>query len=131
MTPTRRIYSRRYGWHVWGSFILQGWLKLCQWHRKTCLRHFVSSRESCLLTPVWSLIFEGIVLSTCETHDEAKLWLQVFEDFHTGLRETKFRIQRVEPAGNATRIVLQLGCDRALTPWCDMGQSPLVQPEEG
>lgn len=49
---------------------------------------------------------------------------QVFDDRRSGLRETEFQIQRIEPAGtSATRVVLQLGCDRTLTSWCDLQQA--------
>lgn len=57
----------------------------------------------------------------------ANLEPRVHDDNRSGLRQTKFRVVRVQPAQNATRIVLQLGCDRALTPWCEQPGSPEEQ----
>lgn len=51
----------------------------------------------------------------------ANLEPRVHDDNLTGLRETKFQVQRIEPFANATRIVIQPACDRAVTPWCDQG----------
>lgn len=48
----------------------------------------------------------------------ANLEPRVHNDNRTGLRQTLFQMQRVEPVGNATRIVIELACDRELTPWC-------------
>lgn len=46
---------------------------------------------------------------------------RVHDDNFTGLRETSFQVRRIGPFANATRIVIQPACDRALTPWCDQG----------
>ena len=64
----------------------------------------------------------------------ANLEPRVHDDNRSGLRETRFRVQRIEPVwgSNATRIVLQLGCDRVLTPWCEQAPaSSLLQPANG
>lgn len=49
----------------------------------------------------------------------ANLRPQVHNDNRTGLRETRFIVQRIDPMRNATRIVIELACDRLLTPWCE------------
>lgn len=60
-----------------------------------------------------------VVSSAPGASDWANLQPGIFSDRRSGLRETNFQIQRIEAAShNATRILLQLGCDRKLTPWC-------------
>ena len=49
----------------------------------------------------------------------ANLHPQVHNDNRTGLREMRFRLQRIDPVGNATHVVIELECDRSLTPWCE------------
>lgn len=49
----------------------------------------------------------------------ANLEPRVHDDNRSGLRETRFRVLSIEPFLNATRVVVQLACNRQLTPWCD------------
>eukprot|EP00208_Stichococcus_sp_RCC1054_P000423 CAMPEP_0206140268 /NCGR_PEP_ID=MMETSP1473-20131121/8849_1 /ASSEMBLY_ACC=CAM_ASM_001109 /TAXON_ID=1461547 /ORGANISM="Stichococcus sp, Strain RCC1054" /LENGTH=205 /DNA_ID=CAMNT_0053534361 /DNA_START=401 /DNA_END=1018 /DNA_ORIENTATION=- len=49
----------------------------------------------------------------------ANLEPRVHDDNRSGLKETRFRVLSIEPFLNATRVVVQLSCDRKLTPWCD------------
>lgn len=53
----------------------------------------------------------------------ANLEPRVHNDNRSGLRQTRFHVQGIDPMSNATRIVIELACDRSLTPWCEQ-QAP-------
>lgn len=43
---------------------------------------------------------------------------RIHDDNRSGLKETRFQVQLIEPFMNATRIVVELACNTKLTPWC-------------